>query len=248
MFKKKRIARGLDAIRRGPIPQHLAIIMDGNGRWARKRGLPRVAGHRAGMDAINRCLDGLKGIDVKYLTLYAFSTENWRRPKAEVDYLMNLPGQFIAKELDTMIANNIRLKVIGDMDGLPDHTRASVTKGIEATAGNSGLTLSFALNYGSREEILKAARQLGQMCQRGILDPADIASEEFEKCLYTAGMPSPDLIIRTSGEIRISNFLLWQMAYSELCFIDTLWPDFNELHLYEAIADFQQRQRRFGGI
>ncbi|MDD4657640.1 MAG: isoprenyl transferase [Eubacteriales bacterium] len=248
MFKKKRIARGLDAIRRGPIPQHLAIIMDGNGRWARKRGLPRVAGHRAGMDAINRCLDGLKGIDVKYLTLYAFSTENWRRPKAEVDYLMNLPGQFIAKELDTMIANNIRLKVIGDMDGLPDHTRASVTKGIEATAGNSGLTLSFALNYGSREEILKAVRQLGQMCQRGILDPADIASEEFEKCLYTAGMPSPDLIIRTSGEIRISNFLLWQMAYSELCFIDTLWPDFNELHLYEAIADFQQRQRRFGGI
>lgn len=248
MFKKKRIARGLDAIRRGPIPQHLAIIMDGNGRWARKRGLPRVAGHRAGMDAINRCLDGLKGIDVKYLTLYAFSTENWRRPKAEVDYLMNLPGQFIAKELDTMIANNIRLKVIGDMDGLPDHTRASVTKGIEATAGNSGLTLSFALNYGSREEILKAVRQLGQMCQRGILDPADIASEEFEKCLYTAGMPSPDLIIRTSGEIRISNFLLWQMAYSELCFIDTLWPDFNELHLYQAIADFQQRQRRFGGI
>lgn len=248
MFKKKRIARGLDAIRRGPIPQHLAIIMDGNGRWARKRGLPRVAGHRAGMDAINRCLDGLKGIDVKYLTLYAFSTENWRRPKAEVDYLMNLPGQFIAKELDTMIANNIRLKVIGDMDGLPDHTRASVTKGIEATAGNSGLTLSFALNYGSREEILKAVRQLGQMCLRGILDPADIASEEFEKCLYTAGMPSPDLIIRTSGEIRISNFLLWQMAYSELCFIDTLWPDFNELHLYEAIADFQQRQRRFGGI
>lgn len=248
MFKKKRIARELDVIRRGRLPQHLAIIMDGNGRWARKKGLPRVAGHRAGMDAINRCLEGLKGLDVKYLTLYAFSTENWRRPKAEVDYLMNLPVQFVAKELDRMMANNIRLKVIGDLDGLPDHTRASVTKGMEATAGNSGLTLSFALNYGAREEILKAVRQLGQMCQTGILNPDDIAGDEFEQCLYTAGMPSPDLIIRTSGEIRISNFLLWQMAYSELYFIDTLWPDFNELHLYGAIADFQRRQRRFGGI
>ena len=248
MFTQRRIANQKEVISRGPIPKHLAIIMDGNGRWAKKRGLPRVAGHRAGMDAINRCLEGLKGIDVKFLTLYAFSTENWRRPKAEVDYLMNLPGQFIAKELDTMLANNIRLKVIGDMDGLPDHTRASVTRGIEATADNSGLTLSFALNYGAREEILKAVRQLGQMCQRGLLNPADITGDEFEKCLFTADMPSPDLIIRTSGEIRISNFLLWQMAYSELYFTDTLWPDFTELQLYGAIADFQQRQRRFGGI
>lgn len=248
MFKKKRVANQLDVIRRGPIPKHLAIIMDGNGRWARKRGMPRAAGHRAGMDAINRCLEGLKRLDVKYLTLYAFSTENWRRPKAEVDYLMNLPVQFIAKELDNMIANNIRLQVLGDMDGLPDHTRISVTRGIEATAGNSGLTLSFALNYGAREEILRAVRQLGQMCHRGMLNPDDIDSGDFEKCLYTAGMPNPDLVIRTSGEIRISNFLLWQMAYSELCFLDTLWPDFNELHLYGAIADFQRRQRRFGGI
>jgi len=248
MFTKRRIVIQKEAIGRGPVPKHLAIIMDGNGRWAKKRGLPRVAGHRAGMDAISRCLEALKGLEVKYLTLYAFSTENWRRPKAEVDYLMNLPGQFIAKELDTMLKNNIRLQVVGDIEGLPAHTQSAVVRGTEATVANTGLTLCFALNYGGREEILMAARQLGKMCKNGIINPDDISSETFEKCLFTADMPNPDLIIRTSGEIRVSNFLLWQMAYSELYFIDTLWPDFNELHLYEAIADFQRRQRRFGGI
>ena len=247
MFGKKRPA-SLETISEGPVPRHLAIIMDGNGRWARKRGLPRVAGHRAGMDAINRCLEGLRDLPVKYLTLYAFPTENWRRPKAEIDFLMNLPGQFVARELGTMQANNIRLRILGDLEGLPEHTRASVQEGMAATAGNTGLTLSFALNYGGREEILRAARRLAETCRRGELKPAEIDTQLFESCLYTAGMPGIDLVIRTSGELRLSNFLLWQLAYAELTFIDTLWPDFAEKHLCQAIAEFQQRQRRFGGL
>lgn len=247
-FGRKRKAMELAQIKGGSMPVHIGIIMDGNGRWAQRQGLPRMAGHRAGMDAINRCLEGLKNLDVKYLTLFAFSTENWRRPKAEVDYLMNLPGQFVARELDNLMANNIRLRILGDVRGLPAHTQKAVTQGIIATAGNSGLTLTFAINYGAREEIIRAARQVGLECKRGLLDPGDIDGTSFESYLYTRGMPDPDLIIRTSGELRISNFLLWQIAYSELCFLDILWPDFSELDLYRAIADFQHRQRRYGGI
>jgi len=248
LFGKKRKAMELEQIKSGSMPVHIGIIMDGNGRWAQRQGLPRKAGHRAGMDAINRCLEGLKNLDVKYLTLFAFSTENWRRPKAEVDYLMNLPGQFVARELDNLMANNIRLRIIGDASGLPAHTQKAVTQGIIATAENTGLTLTFAINYGAREEIIRAARQVGLECKRGLLDPGDIDGTSFESYLYTRGMPDPDLIIRTSGELRISNFLLWQIAYSELCFLDILWPDFSELDLYRAIADFQHRQRRYGGI
>jgi undecaprenyl diphosphate synthase len=247
-FQRKRIAKEQKRLDSGPVPVHIGIIMDGNGRWAQKQGLPRKAGHWAGMNAINRCIDGLKTIDVKYLTLFAFSTENWRRPKAEVDYLMNLPAQFVARELDNLIANNIRLRIIGDMDGLPEHTQKAVANGIKATTENTGLTLSFAINYGAREEIIRAVRQVGLDCKRGLLDPKEIDGPAFEQYLYTTGMPNPDLIIRTSGEVRISNFLLWQIAYSELCFIDTLWPDFSEQDLYRTIADFQQRQRRYGGI
>lgn len=247
-FGKKQIAREQENIKSGSMPVHIGIIMDGNGRWAQRQGLPRKAGHRAGMNAINRCLEGLKGLDVKYLTLFAFSTENWRRPKAEVEFLMKLPGQFIVKELDNLMANNIRLRIIGDVSGLPAHTQKAVAKGIKATAENSGLTLTFAINYGAREEIIRAVRQVGLECKRGLLDPEDIHAAAFEGYLYTTGMPNPDLIIRTSGEVRISNFMLWQIAYSELCFLDTLWPDFGETDLYRAIADFQQRQRRYGGI
>lgn len=248
MFRKKRRAEKYELIRSKTLPQHVAIIMDGNGRWARKRNLPRALGHRAGMDAINRCLKSLKGLDVKYLTLYAFSTENWRRPQAEVDFLMNLPGQFIAKELANMMAGNIRINMIGDYLGLPEHTRASIDKGVQATAANSGLTLTFALNYGGQQEILQAARNLALTCMAGGLEPAAIDAEAFEQQLDTAGMPPVDLLIRTSGELRISNFLLWQAAYAELLFVETLWPDFDELVLYNAIAEYQRRQRRFGGI
>jgi len=248
MLTNWRQKKQLERIRAGRMPEHIAIIMDGNGRWAKKRGLPRVAGHRQGMQAISRCLSGLKDLDVKYLTLYAFSTENWRRPKAEVDFLMDLPGQFIGKELNKMMANNIKLGVIGDLAGLPEHTQVAVADGIEKTKLNTGLHLNFALNYGAREEIIKAVQEL---CRRSLnkqIDPLDISAEDLEGCLYTRGIPGPDLVIRTSGEIRISNFLLWQIAYSELCFLDTLWPDFSEFHLYKAIEQFQLRNRRFGGI
>jgi undecaprenyl diphosphate synthase len=200
------------------------------------------------MQAIKRCLTGLRGLDVKFLTLYAFSTENWRRPKAEVDFLMDLPGQFIDKELNTLLGNNVRLGVIGDIQGLPDHTRAAILKGKEKTDHNTGLQLNFALNYGAREEIIRAIRQLGAITHSQQLDPNDITEEMFTNYLYTKDIPDPDLVIRTSGEIRLSNFLLWQIAYSELCFTDTLWPDFNEFHLYNAIEQFQKRNRRFGGI
>ncbi|HOB35113.1 MAG TPA: isoprenyl transferase [Bacillota bacterium] len=248
MLNRWQLARQLETIRSGKMPHHIAIIMDGNGRWAKKRGLPRVAGHRQGMQAIKRCLAGLKGLDVKYLTLYAFSTENWRRPKSEVDFLMNLPGQFIGQELTTIVENNIKLGVIGDVSGLPAHTRKAIAEGIEATRHNTGLRLNFALNYGGREEILQAVRALCRRCQQGDLDPSAITYSDIESCLYTRDIPSPDLVIRTSGEIRISNFLLWQIAYAELYFTDTLWPDFSEMHLYKAIAQFQRRNRRFGGV
>jgi undecaprenyl diphosphate synthase len=248
MLKEWRCTKALRDIKQGKIPNHIAIIMDGNGRWARKRGLPRVAGHRAGMQAINRCLLGLRALEVKYLTLYAFSTENWRRPKAEVDFLMDLPGQFLGKELNSLLENNIKFGIIGDIEGLPAHTQEAVAEGLEKTRKNTGLNLIFALNYGAREEILGAARQLGQLCKNGQLDPQAISATDFENCLYTRGIPSPDLVIRTSGEIRISNFLLWQLAYSELCFLEILWPDFEAIHLYHAIMQFQKRNRRFGGI
>lgn len=248
MLKKWRASKLLESVQAGRMPEHVAIIMDGNGRWAKKRGLPRAAGHRAGMEAIRRCLEGLKNLKVKYLTLYAFSTENWRRPKAEVDFLMDLPGQFIGRELNSLIENNVKFGAIGDISKLPEHTQGAIAEGIKKTKLCTGLNLNFAVNYGAREEILGAVRQLGSMCKSGHLNPENIQAEEFEKYLYTRGIPHPDLVIRTSGEIRISNFLLWQLAYAELIFIDTLWPDFSELELYGAIKQFQQRNRRFGGI
>lgn len=248
MLKKWRLSKKLEAVRQGKMPAHIAIIMDGNGRWAKRRGLPRIAGHRAGMQAINRCLSGLKGLDVKYLTLYAFSTENWRRPKAEVDFLMDLPGQFIGKELNTLNENNVKLGLVGDINGLPDHTQKSILDGIEHTKNNTGLVLNFAINYGAREEILGAVRELAIQSKNGKIEPKSISAEDFEQCLLTRGMPNPDLVIRTSGEIRISNFLLWQIAYAELCFLDAFWPDFSEFDLYAAIEQYQKRNRRFGGI
>ena len=248
MFSRIKKPQLNDLTAKGPLPHHLAIIMDGNGRWARKRGLPRIAGHRVGMDAINRSIDGARKLGIKYLTLFAFSTENWQRPKAEVEFLMSLTEQFVEKELPNMVANNVRFNVIGDIDGLPPNAQTSVMKGIDGTAGNTGLILTFALNYGAREEILRAVRSIALLSRSGSIQAEQIDAELFENHLYTTGMPPVDLLIRTSGELRISNFLLWQLAYSEFIFFDTLWPDFDEACLYKAIAAFQQRQRRFGRI
>lgn len=248
IFREKKSKFLLTSIRQAKLPQHIAIIMDGNGRWARRRGLPRVAGHRAGVEAIRRCLKGIEPLDIQHLTLYAFSTENWRRPRSEVEYLMDLPGYFIEKELETLTKNNIRLCVFGNLDGLPLHTRQAVEHGIRETADNDGLMLNFALNYGGRDDILFA---VGEICRRiaaGQLKPDQIDSAVISSYLYTAGVPDPDLLVRTSGELRISNFLLWQIAYTELFFTDVLWPDFQAHHLYAAIKAYQNRRRRYGGL
>ncbi|MTI94458.1 MAG: isoprenyl transferase [Firmicutes bacterium] len=248
MFGKWFLAKRRHKLRKDKIPRHIAIIMDGNGRWARRRGLPRVAGHKAGMDAIQRCLEGMRSLDVRYLTLYAFSTENWRRPRTEVDFLMDLPKQFIGQELDTLTKNNIRLGVIGDLDGLPQHTREAICHGIEKTRDNDGLFLNFALNYGGRDDLVRAAQIIARQVAAGELSPDLIDKESLSAALYTRGIPDPDLVIRTSGEVRISNFMLWQIAYSELCFVDCFWPDFDEEHLLRAVETFQRRNRRFGGV
>ncbi len=249
LFKAKKQKQLLSTVANGEIPRHIAIIMDGNGRWARKRSLPRVAGHRAGVESIRRCLRGARELkDLRYLTFYAFSTENWQRPASEISYLMDLPGYFINREMETLMENNIRLGIVGDVSRLPDHTRKVIAQGMNQTAANDGLYLNFALNYGGRDDILAAARKLWQELREGTLQEDAVDKELFGRYLFTGDMPDPDLLIRTSGELRISNFLLWQIAYSELYFTDILWPDFQELHLYQAIADYQQRNRRYGGL
>lgn len=230
------------------IPRHVAIIMDGNGRWARERGLPRVAGHRSGMHTVRRIAMAAGRIGVKVLTLYAFSTENWKRPKSEVDYLMKLPQEFLAVELEELIANNVRVRVMGSRQGLPEHTLAAVDEAIRRTADNTGLILNFALNYGSRAELVEAARELARRVKAGELDERAIDEQTFASCLSTADLPDPDLLIRTSGELRISNFMLWQLAYSEFWFTDVYWPEFTERHFYDAIREYQRRVRRYGGL
>lgn len=247
-WRNKKKQALLASIGKGKLPGHIAIIMDGNGRWARKRGLPRVAGHRAGVEAIRRCLNGLKPLAVHYLTLYAFSTENWRRPRSEVEYLMDLPGYFLDRELDMLVKNNIRLGVVGDLAALPAHTRKAVEFGCKKTAGNTGLMLNFALNYGGRSDILQAVGKICRKVAAGQLKPDAVDENIFSNFLQTGGIPDPDLLIRTSGELRISNFLLWQIAYTELFFTDVLWPDFQDYHLYQAIRAYQTRRRRFGGL
>ncbi len=249
LFKTTKQKKLLSSVIDGDIPSHIALIMDGNGRWARRRNLPRVAGHRAGVESIRRCLHGARELKkVKYMTFYAFSTENWQRPSSEISYLMDLPGYFLNRELKTLMENNIRLGIVGDISRLPDHTREVIEDGMAQTAGNDGVYLNFALNYGGRDDILFAARKIWQELEAGNLRQEDIDKDVFASFLLTGDMPAPDLLIRTSGELRISNFLLWQLAYSELYFTDVLWPDFDEIHLYQAIADYQQRSRRYGGL
>jgi undecaprenyl diphosphate synthase len=235
------LARQVDFDR---LPSHVAIIMDGNGRWAAKRHLPRVEGHRAGIDAVRDAVETSARLGIRVLTLYAFSMENWKRPRAEVSTLMTLLKRYLRLELDTLLTNGIRFKVIGRPDELANDVREELARAAERTSGNTGMQFNIALNYGGRAEIVDAARRL---IESGVA-AADVDEARLSACLYTAGQPDPDLLIRTSGEMRVSNFLLWQIAYAEIWVTDTLWPDFRRRHLLEAVVAYQKRDRRYGGI
>lgn len=236
----------MDDLSNKNLPAHIAIIMDGNGRWARKRLLNRINGHRKGIDAARETVKSCREIGIKCLTLYTFSRENWNRPVAEVHLLMRLLESHLKDEAEMMVENNIRFKAIGRIRDLPDGVRR-VVDDIEArTAHNTGMVLHLALSYSGREEIVNAARELAVKVSHGVITPDDITEELFQRHLYTAGSPDPDLLIRTSGEERISNFLLWQLAYTEICITDVLWPDFTRKDLEAAILDYQKRERRFG--
>lgn len=228
------------------LPEHIAIIMDGNGRWAKKYGKPRVFGHRNGVKAVRESAESCAELGIKYLTLYAFSTENWNRPKLEVNALMALLVETLRKEVATLNKNNIRLNAIGNLSKLPTRSYNALLECIENTKTNDRMTLTLALNYSSRWEILNAAREMAKDAKSGKLGIEDIGEELFESYFHTSGMPDPELLIRTSGEKRISNYLLYQIAYSELYFTDIYWPDFRREDLYKAVIDFQQRERRFG--
>jgi undecaprenyl diphosphate synthase len=228
----------------GPVPRHVAIIMDGNGRWAAQRHLPRVEGHRAGIDSVRDVVETSARLGIGVLTLYAFSMENWKRPRTEVNTLMTLLKRYLRLELSTLLKNNIRFRVIGRAHELPSDVRSELESAMGQTDGNSGMLFNIALNYGGRAEIVDAARQA---LSAGI-DPAELDESRFASYLYTSGQPDPDLLIRTSGEMRVSNFLLWQIAYSEIWVTGTLWPDFRRRHLLEAVVAYQKRDRRYGGI
>jgi undecaprenyl diphosphate synthase len=236
---------GLDAAR---LPAHVAVIMDGNGRWARRRGLPRVMGHREGVEALKRTLRLCSDWGIGALTAYAFSTENWNRPGEEVSFLMTLFERVLARELEGLEREQVRIRFLGDLEPLPPGLRELIANATARTAANSGIHFNVCTNYGGRAELVHAARRLAEQAARGELDPARIDEELFAAQLHTAGEPDPDLLIRTSGEQRISNFLLWQLAYAELHITDVLWPDFNEAALTTALLDYQNRQRRFGGV
>ena len=235
-----------EQIRKERIPRHVAIIMDGNGRWAKRQGLARMFGHRQGVETVHRITEVAAELGISYLTLYAFSTENWNRPKEEVDALMALLVDTIAKETPTLMRNNIQLLTIGDLDRLPENTRQKFLTCIEQTSHNTGLKLVIALSYSSRWEIIQAMRAIAQGVKEDKILLEDINEELLSMHMTTSQMPDPDLLIRTSGELRISNFLLWQLAYTELYFTECLWPEFTEEAFYQAIIDYQNRERRFG--
>ncbi len=228
------------------LPRHIAVIMDGNGRWARGFGKPRVEGHRQGARTVREIVTTCRELGVEYLTLYAFSSENWRRPKLEVSALMILLETYLRAEIKEMQENGVRLNAIGNIDSLPAPARKALEQARTATADCKRLVLTLALSYGGRNEIVEAAKQLMRQVQNGELDPETLTPELFSSALMTADMPDPDLLIRTSGEMRVSNFLLWQIAYAEMWVTQTLWPDFDREHLFDAIVDFQRRERRFG--
>lgn len=229
------------------VPGHVAIIMDGNGRWAVEKGLPRREGHRQGVETVRETVRNSSALGIKILTLFAFSTENWQRPVREVNYLMSLPEIYFQSELPELMRNNVQIRLIGDRTRLPRKVQKAVYDGVEATRNNSGMILNIALNYGSRSEIIMAVNRLIDEKAAGKFK-GEVDEKTFSGYLYTAGIADPDLLIRTSGEKRISNFLLWQLAYSELWFTDVLWPDFSKVHLLEAVYDFQQRKRSYGKV
>jgi len=230
------------------LPYHIAIIMDGNGRWAKKRAMPRIAGHHEGMQTVRKITRIADDIGIKVLTLYAFSTENWKRPKSEVEYLMSLPQMFLNSFMPELMERNIRVEMIGDKEGLPSNTKSALNEAMEKTKNNTGLILNFAMNYGSRAEIVKAMKDIMIEVNNGNLTLEEVDEKTIDQYLLTSKLPEPDLLIRTSGEVRLSNFMLWQLAYTEFWFTDVLWPDFDKETFMEAIQAYQQRNRRYGGL
>ncbi|WP_017717289.1 isoprenyl transferase [Kamptonema formosum] len=230
------------------LPMHVAVIMDGNGRWAKRQGLPRILGHRRGVDALKDLLRCCRDWGIQALTAYAFSTENWGRPLEEVDFLMALFERVLRQELQEMMRENVRIQFVGNLNSLPRSLQAEIERSMEDTRHNQGIQFTVATNYGGRQEILQACRSIALQVQQGLIQPEQIDEALFERHLYTAGISDPDLLIRTSGEMRISNFLLWQVAYSEIYITDTLWPDFDRAEFYRALRAYQQRDRRFGKV
>ncbi|MBI4874752.1 MAG: isoprenyl transferase [Acidobacteria bacterium] len=240
------LAQSLDPAR---LPGHIAVIMDGNGRWASRRNLPRAAGHKAGVEAVRETVETCARLGLQALTVYAFSVENWKRPRTEVDTLWRLLRIYLRKELPNLQRNGVRLAAVGRVDGLPDGVRRELLAAVEATSSNTGLKVNMAINYGGRAELVDAVNAILERARKaGTLDGLRVDEEAVAAHLYTAGLPDPDLLIRTSGEMRVSNFLLWQIAYAEIYVTDTLWPDFRRIDLLRAIADYQKRERRFGGV
>ena len=228
------------------LPRHVAIIMDGNGRWAERQNKPRLFGHKAGATSVREVVQAAREIGIQVLTLYAFSSENWNRPKHEVSGLMTILKSYLTSELARMQKNGIRLRCIGDIDKLPDGSRAALLAALKDTSGNCDMVLNLALSYGARDELTRAVRKLASACRDGRIDPEQISAEDIEEQLDTAGLPDPDLLIRTGGEARLSNFLLWQASYAEIYFTDIMWPDFRRDQFIRAIREYQQRERRFG--
>ena len=230
-----------------PGPRHVAIIMDGNGRWAAERRLPRIEGHRRGVEAVRRTVEAAGDLGITHLTLFSFSSENWSRPAEEIRDLFGLLRRFIRRDLADLHKNGVRIRIIGSRADLDNDIQSMLDDAVELTKENSALNLTIAFNYGSRNEIARAATRIAEDVKAGVLTPEEMTEELFGSYLDTDGLPDPDLLIRTSGELRLSNFLLWQLAYTEFVFVDTYWPDFNKTHFEEAIAEFQRRNRRFGG-
>ena len=247
-FKKNRLEEKIEEKKLEKIPTHVAIIMDGNGRWAKKRNMPRVKGHYEGMQTVKKITKYASKLGIKYLTLYAFSTENWARPKEEVNYLMGLPEKMFTSFMPELMENNVKVEVIGVVEKLPENTRKAVEDAIEQTKNNTGLKLIFALNYGSKDEIVTAVKRIAQGAANNEYKVEEIDEQLISDNLFTKDTPDPDLLIRTSGEQRISNFLLWQIAYSEFIFTKVAWPDFVEEEFYKALLEYQSRDRRFGGL
>ncbi len=240
--------QGVPGLRREQLPCHIAIIMDGNGRWANRRDLPRIRGHEQGAKTVRKIVTHCARLGIEVLTLYSFSTENWGRPKDEIDFLMDLYVRHLIAERDTIMDNNVRFRHLGRREGLPESVLAEMDKTVAMSRENTGLTLCLALNYGSRDELAEAMRGIARDVRSGKLDPRDIDVDLISRSLYTTGLPDPDLLIRTANERRVSNFLLWQISYAEIHVSEALWPDFSEEHLNEAIRDFAGRERRFGGV